>query len=284
MSSAIPEPVLVPALVERVLAKLGLPDRPPLDLAGLNGLYAVLCGKVPFDNLQKRIWFAGDRTKPFTGGDPSEFWENWVHHGTGGTCWPSNGGMFALAHALGYRTRRIAGSVIVPGYPLGGNHGSVLILLDGIDYLFDLTFGGFKVLPLVSGQLATTGTGINELLASPVEGDGFVIFFWMGWDRDTYLPFRPERDPVSHAYFLERYDRTKTVGFFNDTLLISRRSPESVLTIGRYNRLVVDSNGTLSKTPLTEAQRKAALIEDFGISEELVEKLPPDKPDGIAPF
>src|ERR1700722_13894824 len=91
------EPSLSPLLVEQVLAKLGLKNKPSLDLAGLNTLYAAICGSIPFDNVQKRIWFGTDQNKPSTGGDPTEFFENWVRHGTGGTCWPANGGMYALA-------------------------------------------------------------------------------------------------------------------------------------------------------------------------------------------
>src|SRR5579862_9322901 len=102
---------LSPALVEQVLAKLGLSNWPSLDLSGLNTVYAAVCANIPFDNVQKRIWFAGNRSRPVTGGDPSEFFENWLKHGTGGTCWPGNGGMYALARALGFNARRMAGSV-----------------------------------------------------------------------------------------------------------------------------------------------------------------------------
>ena len=42
-------------LTEAVLAKLGFPDRPAPDRAGLDAVYAAWCRKVPFDNLVKRI-------------------------------------------------------------------------------------------------------------------------------------------------------------------------------------------------------------------------------------
>src|SRR6516225_2208064 len=119
------EPALGPELVEHVLERLGQHKRPALDLVGLNQLYAAFCGNISFDNVQKRIWFAGPQTTPLPGGDPDEFFNNFLRHGTGGTCWPLNGAMYALAHALGFRARRIVGSVIVEGYPRGANHGSV---------------------------------------------------------------------------------------------------------------------------------------------------------------
>ncbi len=62
------DPLLAPEFLERVLAKLRLMERPRLDLAGLKSLYAAFCGRVPDDNIQKRIWFASDQETPVTGG------------------------------------------------------------------------------------------------------------------------------------------------------------------------------------------------------------------------
>ena len=282
--SAMQEPALTPALVERVLTKLGLRQRPELDLAGLNALYAAFCANIPFDNVQKRIWFAGPQTSPLPGGNPNEFFDGWLQHGTGGTCWPLNGGMYALAHALGFEARRIVGSVIVEGYPQGANHGSVLVNLGGISYLVDAWMAAFKVLPLISGKPSSTGHGIHDIHAVPTES-GFEIISYPGFNREQPLPFRPEPeyDPVDHAFFLTRADRTKTVGFFNDAIFICRHFLEAILTMGRKSKFRVAADGTLTKTEPAEAERKTSLIEEFGLSEEIVEKLPPNVPGGIAP-
>jgi arylamine N-acetyltransferase len=284
LRTASAEPALAPALVERVLARLGLGRRPTLDLVGLNLVYAAFSGSVPFDNVQKRIWFASPQTTPLPGGDPAEFFNNFLQHGTGGTCWPINGGMYALLRALGFEARRIAGSVVVEGYPQGANHGSVLVTLDGISYLVDGWMASFKVLPLVPGRPASTGTGIHDIRAVPTE-NGFEIISYPGFDRDHALPFRPEpeHDPVDHVFFLARADRTKAVGFFNDALFISRHFPESILTIGRKRKFRVAADGTLTKAEVGEAERKTALIEEFGLSEEIVQALPGDVSGGVAP-
>ena len=274
---------LSPTLVERVLEKLGLPNWPALDLNGLNSVYAAICGSIPFDNVQKRIWFASDRTKPVTGGDPVEFFENWLKHGTGGTCWAGNGGMYAIAHALGFNARRMAGSVIVPNYPSGANHGSVLVTLDGIEYVFDHTFGGFQAAALIPGNRASTGTGIHSVEVVPVQG-GFEIFFHLGWTEDA-LAFRTEaeHDPVDHDFFVSRYDNASRVGFFNDSVMISRRFADSIVTIGRGYKLVLSTAG-LKKAALTKAQRDQVLIEELGLSPEVVSMIPPDVEEGVAPF
>jgi arylamine N-acetyltransferase len=283
-SSTISDPSLAPALVERLLMKLGLRQRPTLDLAGLNTLYAAVSANIPFDNFQKRIWFASPQTTPLPGGDPNEFFSNWLQHGTGGTCWPLNGAMYALAHALGFDARRIVGSVIVEGYPRGANHGSVLVTLDGINYLVDAWMAAFKVLPLMPGKPSSTGRGIHDVSAVPIES-GFEIISYPGFDREHPLPFRPEPEYVlvDHALFIARYDRTKTVGFFNDAIFICRHFPDSILTMGRKSKFHLAADGTLTKTEPTEAERKTSLTEEFGLSEEIVGKLPPNVPGGIAP-
>jgi arylamine N-acetyltransferase len=282
--SETPEPTLNPALVERVLSKLALHQRPQLNLAGLNTLYAAFSANVPFDNFQKRIWFASPQTTPLPGGDPNDFFNNWLQHGTGGTCWPLNGAMYALANALGFDARRIVGSVIVEGYPRGANHGSVLVNLDGINYLVDAWMAAFKVLPLISGKPSSTGNGIHDVRAVPIES-GFEIITYPGFNREQPLPFRPEPeyDPVDHAFFLTRFDRTKAVGFFNDAIFICRHFPESILTMGRKSKFHLAADGTVTKTEPTEAERKTSLIQEFGLSEEIVAKLPPNVPGGLAP-
>ncbi len=283
---AVSDPVLSPELLERVLAKLGLTERPSLDLAGLNTLYAAYCGSVPGDNIQKRIWFAGDQTTPLAGGEPSEFLENWLAHGTGGTCFPINGGMCALVQSLGFDARRVAGSMIVEGFTHSDNHGSVLVTLDGVDYLVDAQIAAFKVLPLVPGTPASTGEGIHDISAVPSEGGGFDVLWYTGTNREEPITFRtrPEYDPVDHAFFLEAYDRTKSKGrdLFNYALFICRRFPDSIVTIGRKNKITVTVDNTVTKTEINDAERRRVLVEELGISEEIAGALPPDVPGGVA--
>jgi len=63
-------PVLPAEVTDRVLRKLEVTAPSSPDLAALNALYAAWSCRVPFDNVQKCIWFAGDQAKPVTGGEP----------------------------------------------------------------------------------------------------------------------------------------------------------------------------------------------------------------------
>ncbi len=270
--------MLDPDLLERVLAKLGFEDRPSLDLDGLNMLYAIFCTSVPDDNIQKRIWFAGDQNTPVTGGNPTEFFENWLAHGTGGTCWPINGGVCTLLQSVGFDVRRIAGSMMVAAGP-GTNHGSVIVTVDGRDYLVDAQIAALEALPLVPG-IPTSTDGLHGISATPLRGGGFEVIFYPGAKRDTPLPFRtdPALDPVDHAFFVEGYERSRETSPFNEALYISRHYLQGIVTIFRNSKITVAADNTVTKTEISDAERKGVLVEELGISEEIVDALPADLP------
>jgi arylamine N-acetyltransferase len=279
------EPTLPEQLFERVLSKLGLTEQPGPDLVGLNTLCAAFSGNVSNDNIQKRIWFAGEQTTPVTGGNPIEFFENWLAHGTGGTCYPINNAIYTLVRSLGFDARRIAGSNVVEGFDTDANHGSMLITLERIDYLVDAQFAAFKALPLMPGQAASTGKGIHDIEAVPDE-DGFHVLWYAGHNREQPIRFNltPKYDPVDYAIFLTLYERSTSNNRspFNESLYISRHFSDSILTVGRNNKIAVASDNSVTTTELTEEERQKVLIEEFGISEETVNSLPPDVPGGIA--
>jgi N-hydroxyarylamine O-acetyltransferase len=279
---AVHEPLPSPETIDRVLERLGLSDRPPVDLAGLNAVYAAWCASTPFDNVQKRIWFAGDRTTPVTGGDPTEFFANWLAHGTGGTCWPTSGAMYALLRSLGFPARRIAGSMVHAGdrNPQEAGHGSVLVALDGVDYLADASILAFETVPLVRGQRAGTGPGIHAIEAVPTD-TGFDVLWRSGRDRETPVTFRtrPQFDPVDHRFFLDGYERSKTSSPFNRALYICRRSPNAIVSLVRHVLITVAADDTTTVEEIDEATRKDLLLGVFGLSPEIAEALPPDEPD-----
>ena len=286
-SSATNDPNLPQALVESVLTRLGFADMPPSDLAGLNGLYAAYCAGVPSDNILKRIWLAGDRKAPMPGGDPNEFFRNWLAHGTGGTCFPINGGLCALLQAAGFAARRIAGSVDNGGDDLDGNHGSVLVRLGDLDYLADGQIASFRPLPLVPGDRTSTGNGIHDIRAEPADGK-FDIYFFPGPRRDRPFLFRTELryDPVDHRFFLENYalsaSSRRLRSRFNDVLFICRRTPDSIRVVGGMNKTTVAADNNITRTRIADDARARTLIEEFGISEEAAHAVPPDNDKGFS--
>jgi|TARA_Y100000031_G_C8204749_1_gene378071 arylamine N-acetyltransferase len=281
-------PKLSPELLARILGKLELTERPARDLAGLNRLYAAYCGQVPNDNIQKRIWLTGKQTDAVTGGDPVEFFENWLTHGTGGTCFPAGGGLCALLRALGFNAKHFSGSVMMEGIEQGANHGSVLVALEGTDYLVDAQHASFTALPIIPGQPSSTGNGIHDIHSVPVAG-GFELQCYPGsnrWDP-LRIRFDPENGVVDHNFFLAHYAlsalRERNRSPYNDALFICRRFPDAIVIIGHGNKIVVSSDNTVTKSAITIAERNRILIEELGISEEVTRAIPPDDEGGIAP-
>lgn len=273
---------LPPQLRRRILAKLGIAERPPIDPDGLNRLYGAYCGAVPNDNVQKRVWLVGDRATPVTGGDPVGFFEDWLEHGTGGTCFPTNGALCALLRTVGFDARRISGSILLAGIEQAGNHGSVVVRLGGIDYLADAQLASFRVLPLVPGQAASAGSGIHAIRAIPT-AEGFDVECFPGSNRQTPLIMRPDlaRGPVDHGFFVEHYalsarrDRNRSP--FNEALFAARRFSDAILIVGRGNRIDVAADNAVTRTTITEAERRRVLVEEMGYSEAIVDAIPPDE-------
>src|SRR5690242_5074380 len=120
------QPSLPQSLIEKILAKLGLPTVPTIDLKGLDAIYSQWCRKVPFDNVRKLIHVKAGNLEPLPGDNSVDFFENWLKYGTGGTCWAGNGALFALLSALGFDSSRgVATMLVAPDVP--PNHGTVLV-------------------------------------------------------------------------------------------------------------------------------------------------------------
>ncbi|MGZ8687562.1 MAG: arylamine N-acetyltransferase, partial [Gaiellaceae bacterium] len=93
------------ATVVAVLDRLGT-DRPAPGLAGLRSVYAAWCRAVPFDNALKLIHVAERRSGPLPGSTADDFFDVWLEHGAGGTCWAGNNALHDLLEALGFDVAR----------------------------------------------------------------------------------------------------------------------------------------------------------------------------------
>ena len=63
---------------------------------------------------------------------------------------------------------------------------------------------------------------------------------------------------------------------FNDALYIRRSVPDGVRTIGRGALISIGPGGEVEVSELDHDTRNAALVETFGLSEEIVSRVPPD--------
>ena len=193
-------------LLEQVLSKLGLAERPAPTLDGLQTLYAAWCRKVPFDNVRKLIHLSSHTSGPLPGDDPAEFLAAWLAYGTGGTCWAGNGALHTVLVTLGFRAARGMGTMRA-NPEAAPTHGTVLVTCEETRYLVDASILHSSPLPLHE----STPTGV----AHPAWGvhcrkrDGIWYIRWRPVHQPEGLDCRLQYLHVSRETFRERHEQSR---------------------------------------------------------------------------
>ena len=276
-----PTEVLTPELVERVLARLGLSEPVEPTLEGLQTLYAAWCRKVPFDNIRKLIHIYNLDPSPFPGDDATDFFEAWLAYGTGGTCWASNGALHALLRSLGFQaTRGLCAMLVAPQNQI--SHGSVLVTHDETHYLVDASMLHSEPLRLD----ATTPMAI----AHPSWGvtchwrDGYWHVRWRSLLREKPIDCRVEELSVSRDTFREQHEQTRPWSPFNHELHIRLICGDTTSGIALGQRVEYDLSGACVRDHIEEDERQRLLIDELGVHEEMVQRLPADTPTPPPPW
>jgi len=260
-------------LTERVLAKLGC-DVPPTTLPGLAEVYAAWCRGVPFDNVRKLIHVRSGDPGVLPGDSPTDFFENWLAHGCGGTCWSVHGAWHALLDSLGFSVgRAVATMLAAPNIP--PNHGSVVVTIDGDHYVVDASILHSEPLLMREGEPAEIDHPAWGVSARWTDGQ-----FCIRW-RNFITGAQPmdcvfNQIGASAAEFSERHEMTRAWSPFNYglSLTLLQGNRRIAAALGRLWSL--DDSGTLSERPADLNERRRFLIEEAGMSEALVERLPDD--------
>jgi N-hydroxyarylamine O-acetyltransferase len=272
---SLPTEALSMDVLERVLSRLGLADRPAPTLDGLHTLYAAWCRSVPFDNVRKLIHLHSHVPGPLPGDDPAEFLTAWLAYGTGGTCWAGNGALHAVLVSLGFDAARGMGTMRAdPEAP--PTHGTVVVACEGTRYLVDASILHSAPLPLHE----STPTGV----AHPAWGvhcrkrDGAWYVRWRPVHQPDGLDCRLQYLHVSRETFRERHEQSRAWSPFNYEVYARAIRGETVVGVARGQRVAFDSAGGVSHTPLGGDDRLRVFIDELGMKEEIVRRLPPDTP------
>jgi len=259
-------------LTEAVLTKLGFAERPDPDRAGLDQLYAAWCRRVPFDNLVKRIHLASGSAAPFPNGPPGAFFESWLAHGTGGTCWPSSGGLHALLVTLGFDARRGSAAMFDNLSGPIHTHGTVLVRIDDTDYWADSSMLTGAALPLVPHQPTRRDDPVSPVWSEPV--DDLWRVWWTSAANGEEIGCLLLDDDVTSAHYLARYEASRDMSPFNTAVYANRNAGGARITVAIGQRFERRADG-ITSAPLGD-DRERVLIEDFGYSEAIVSQLPAD--------
>lgn len=267
--------LLSPATTERVLGRFGFAKQPEPTLENLRRLYAAWCQRVPFDNVRKLIHIHAGNTGPFPGSAPQDFFEAWLQHGTGGTCWSGAGAFHALLQSLGFSAERgVATMLAAPDLP--PNHGTVRVRLDEENYLTDCSMLHAEPLLLDGATDARVAHPAWGLRASR-RGDKWHIT-WRPLHKLDGLECRLETFGASREDYQQRYEQTRPWSPFNFELCARLNKKDHAIGAAFGKKVVLKSDGTAESHPISDAERRKLLIEEIGLSEEIVSQLPTDRP------
>jgi N-hydroxyarylamine O-acetyltransferase len=268
--------MITPQLVEQVLAKLGLQKQPGNDLAGLETLYGRWCRKVPFDNLQKRLFFSDGGKGPLPGNTANNFFRDWLAYGTGGTCWAVSHALHDLLQALGFEVQRASGTMLISPTVRGPNHGTVVASLHGAQYLIDGSMLTEHPLPLKEGI-----PGEAQHPAAQIQFEKRAEH-WQFFCRPLHLLegvwCRIDATDVSVSAFDQYYEGTRAWSPFNFALYARINTQDQVTGIIADQKIAIEPDGQATSEAMQSAERVKFLVEQVGIAEEIIAKLPADEP------
>lgn len=273
MSSTIE--ALSPPLRERVLVGLGLSEPPELTPAGLKTLYAAWCRKVPFDNVRKLIHVRHQEPGPLPGDDATDFFEAWLTYGTGGTCWAGNGALYTLLVSLGFSAQRGVGTMLVtPDIP--PNHGTVLVTCERTTYITDASILHSEPLPLDDHAMTCIDHPVWGVQCHTREAHWSIR--WRPLHQPSGLDCRLDQLSATRQAFQARHEQTRAWSPFNYELYARIIRGDTIVGVAFGQRVEFDAAGRVSQRRLEGDERQRVLVDELGMAEEIVHRLPPDTP------
>jgi N-hydroxyarylamine O-acetyltransferase len=268
------EPVLGPDLIERVMTRLSLQREEP-SLARLKEVYARWCETIPFDNVRKMIHVRSQNKGPLPSYTPEDFFCGFLKYGTGGTCWAGNGAMHAFLKALGFDAERGIATMLHAPHATP-NHGTVLVKIEGKKYLVDASM--LYAEPLLLDDDEPTGINHPAWGVQCCREEGKWHINWRPLHKTDGFECRIERFGACWPEFQAMHDATRGWSPFNFEVSARRNRGNEVVGVGFGHAVKLRNDGTVDRAPVSKKERNRVLIEQIGISEEIVAQLPEDVP------
>jgi N-hydroxyarylamine O-acetyltransferase len=259
--------------VVAVLERLGV-DRPTPSLAGLRMVYAAWCGAVSFDNVLKLIHVEEARSGPLPGSTADCFFDAWLEHGAGGTCWAGNGALHDLLEALGFDVTRAIATMMSSPDARGPNHGSVVVTIEGERWIADAS--------ILSGEPIRIPAPGEPVGAGPLPRfewlDGNPAVIWRMLIAPGGFPCRIDRIGAEAREWDTLHVQTGNWSPFNYQLSARVLRGGTSLGVSSGQRFTFNPDGVLSTSHLDRDGRLRFLVEEMGISEEIARRVPADCP------
>jgi N-hydroxyarylamine O-acetyltransferase len=245
--------------VDHYLERINYEGSTAANLATLQALQRHHLLRVPFENLDIHLG------RPIVL-DLEKIFDKVVKRKRGGFCYELNGLFCELLRRLGYQVRRIAANVYdkEKGYGLDYDHLSLLVTLDGIDYLTDVGFGKFTFTPLKlqtdkiqqdeQGEFVIHTTEEGYFRVSKKEDKAWVPQYIFQSQGREYAEF----EPMCH------YHQTSPDSHFTSKILMSLMKPDGRVTI-TGNVFKIDQQGVVTEQTFGEEGFNAILAQYFDV-------------------
>jgi N-hydroxyarylamine O-acetyltransferase len=266
------EPMLAPDIIERVMTRLGLRREEP-SLDRLREVYAAWCATIPFDNVRKLIHVRSQNEGPLPSYTPEDYFRGFLKYGTGGTCWAGAGAMHAFLKALGFDVERGIGTMLHAPHATP-NHGTVLAKIGGKKYLVDSSM--IFAEPLLLDESNATGIKHPAWGVQCCRKDGKWHIAWRPLHKTDGFECRIERFDVTWPEFQTMHEATRGWSPFNFEVSARRNRGNEVVGVGFGNAVRLRKDGGADRTPAVYKERCRILVEEVGLSEEIVAQLPED--------
>ena len=267
--------------IDHILAKLGIESSISPNIQGLQTIYSAWCQKVPFDNISKLIHLDAGAPSPLPGNDPFAFFENWLNHGTGGTCWAGSEALYTLLLNLGFQPARVIATMLT-GKNLAPNHGSIIVSCEGRNMLVDTSL--LHATPL---QLSARNPTHIENPAWGVSASNTAGKYYISW-RPLHMSqgclCRVEETGAEKSAFEKYNEATRHWGPFNYSLYARINCGITVLGLSHGKKIVFTPTGDIEQTAIDVQERNQILTEKFMMSRTIISKIPADKPTPPPPW
>jgi arylamine N-acetyltransferase len=252
------------SLRQLVLGQLGFDSQPSVNLEGLRAVYRTWCANVPFDNVRKMIALRSTPRNPLPGAYADSFFEAWISHGAGETCWPTSNALFELLDSVGFAASRITGCMRDLGIV---NHASVKVALEGREWLVDSSALSNVPLPLTNEVFISD----DPVFAAEVEPYDSTHLMWIHTPpNSSALPCRLNHDVATHAFYLSKYEESRACSPFNQRPYARRNGPAEMVVLLANTRFSKTAEGVVSRD-LSPDEVCEALHRDIALSEDLID-------------
>ena len=231
------------------------------NLALLKNLQRQHLFNVPFENLDIH---EGVRIEL----DTERIYQKLVENRRGGFCYELNGLFYELLTSLGFKVKRVSAIVMdedrtwTPEY----DHMSLVVGIDGSDYLSDVGFGRFSFWPikLELGLVQEDQEGKFRVERGPAER--LLISKWNNKDWQPEFAFHEQAVPYEAFAARCAYQQDDPASHFLKQRLITKPSEQGRLTLTDKEFKITRAEETFHAVPIQDENDFAAkLWEHFGV-------------------